>query len=175
MCDCIKEIEKKVHEKFPVYNRKKVLNVSAHVVFKFPDMKSVTTTDFNLELENQKKEVPVAVNHTFCPFCGERNEPIKIEKEDLITEIGQKLFDFLESYFSNDAVFGTLTSEISVYGLLNVDRNDISILSLRKALKLYMHYRKFEFNFTTMRIPKTSSDNGFSVVTGFIANIKKTD
>lgn len=79
MCECLKEIEKKIHEKFPVYNRKNVLKVQAHVVFRFPDMKAVTTTEFNLKLEGQKKEVPIQVNHTFCPYCGVRNEPLEEE------------------------------------------------------------------------------------------------
>ena len=35
MCNCITEIEKKVHEKFPEHNRKKVESVSGSTKYQF--------------------------------------------------------------------------------------------------------------------------------------------
>lgn len=76
MCDCIKEIEKKVLEKFPTHNGKKVEKAKMDTCFIFSEGKvtSGTKTDVQLELVGQKKKIPVAINHSYCPFCGEEHK-----------------------------------------------------------------------------------------------------
>ena len=75
MCNCIKEIETKILEAYPVYNNKKVEKVEASGVFNLSKgFRKETTTNFMLVIENQKKEIPIQVSHTFCPFCGIKKE-----------------------------------------------------------------------------------------------------
>lgn len=73
MCNCIKEIEAKVHEKFPEYNKKKVVQVSADSVYILPKFIRRTYTNFSLQLDGQKKEVDIQINHSYCPFCGTKH------------------------------------------------------------------------------------------------------
>ncbi|WP_417366833.1 hypothetical protein [Flavobacterium beibuense] len=79
MCNCISEIEKKIHDKYPTHNGKEVESVNAHVIWIFTDdgMDKGTSTEFVMTLKGQKKKHPVEVNHTYCPFCG-----IKYKQED---------------------------------------------------------------------------------------------
>lgn len=84
MCDCLYEIPKKIHDKFPTYNNKNVEEVEVHHVWLFSDsgMRKGTATDFELSLEGQKKKHSITVNHTFCPFCGKKyEEPETINPE----------------------------------------------------------------------------------------------
>jgi len=69
-CKCIDEIKSKIHERYPTYNNKKVVKVQIDGTYRVPDFKIVTTTDFNLVIENQKKEIPIKMSHAFCPWCG---------------------------------------------------------------------------------------------------------
>lgn len=72
MCNCIKEIEVKIHEKYPTHNGKTVEKVQAESTYRFPDFMRITATNYNLVIENQKKQIPIMVSHTYCPWCGEK-------------------------------------------------------------------------------------------------------
>ena len=73
-CNCIKEIEERLLAHYPTYNNKTVRKVTANGSYRIPDFKKVTMTEFNLEIENQKKEHPISIAHSFCPFCGNKHE-----------------------------------------------------------------------------------------------------
>ena len=70
-CNCIKEIQEKIQEAHPIWNGKKVVSVKVPVVYIFSNPpRSVTQTNIEIEVENQKKKYEVGLNHTYCPFCG---------------------------------------------------------------------------------------------------------
>lgn len=73
MCNCINEIQQKIVENKPEHNKKKVLKATANAMFPISEgqmLEKRTYTDFDLTLEGQIKEVPLLVNHTYCPWCG---------------------------------------------------------------------------------------------------------
>jgi hypothetical protein len=69
-CDCIKEIEAKIIEAYPVYNNKKVVDVKMDKIFTFNPTDIRTSTNVMIEVEGQKKKYDVGMTHTFCPYCG---------------------------------------------------------------------------------------------------------
>lgn len=76
MCNCLNDIQEKIIQKYSVWKSKKVEDVKAPKVFYMIEtetenkMVSGTASEFDLKLEGIKKEHPVQVRHTFCPFCG---------------------------------------------------------------------------------------------------------
>lgn len=82
-CNCIKDIESKVLEQYPWHNKKKVEKARMETSFGIHEgeMICITRTNVNLTLAGQKKEIPVAVTHSFCPFCGIEHFPKDKEAE----------------------------------------------------------------------------------------------
>lgn len=72
MCNCISDLEKRLLVHYPVHSGKKVSKVTANAMYIVHDgkMTKSTYTEFDLQKEGIKKEVPIKINHNFCPFCG---------------------------------------------------------------------------------------------------------
>lgn len=72
MCNCLTDIQKKISEKYPEWKGKKVISITPPTVFYIQNDKMVsgTSSDFDIKVEGIKKDYPVSIKHTFCPFCG---------------------------------------------------------------------------------------------------------
>lgn len=71
MCKCIEQLESRIITHYPTYNKKKVIKVQIDGIYNISNgFSKETTTKFYLIIENQKKEIPIKIVHTFCPFCG---------------------------------------------------------------------------------------------------------
>lgn len=76
-CKCIEEVEKRILEHHPIYNGKKTVSVKMDKTFTFNPMTIRTSTNVKIQVEGQKKVYDVGMTHTFCPFCGVKEEPLK--------------------------------------------------------------------------------------------------
>ena len=76
MCECIKTIEQKVfdHIKDDLNYKKPVISV--RMKGKMLSLKSQLslkiTSDFEIELEGQKKKPTIPVTWSYCAWCGEK-------------------------------------------------------------------------------------------------------
>ena len=78
MCDCIDKLEEKVKEHV-VENkqfRKQVVSVSMRgkIISLSDGFKERLSSDFEIELEGQKKREAMPVTWSYCAFCGEKIE-----------------------------------------------------------------------------------------------------
>lgn len=72
MCNCVKELEKKLVG--TEWKKKKILKseyVSGAIIFSSP-VRFQTTGEAEVEVEGGKKKLVVPIVHSHCPFCGEK-------------------------------------------------------------------------------------------------------
>jgi hypothetical protein len=86
MCECASEIEQKLkshleensHFKKPIKSvtlQGKTLSISDNT------LGSCVVSNFDIELEGQKKIVVMPVKQSFCPFCGDSSNPAEDESK----------------------------------------------------------------------------------------------
>lgn len=78
MCDCIEKIEKNIKvaatENRAYKKNIKKVSIKGKVFGIGETVKLITVSEFEVELEGQKKKEIVKVAHSYCPFCGEETE-----------------------------------------------------------------------------------------------------
>ena len=78
-CNCVSELEKKATEKFKESGQfkkpvKRVVMGGVTLAISDSKCESRTVNYLEVELEGQKKIERIAMFHTFCPFCGVKQE-----------------------------------------------------------------------------------------------------
>ncbi len=81
-CTCISDLEKKLLEqcaKNGGYKKsiKSVRMLGTAITFGGNEAKIRTCNQFEIELDGQKKKKLISMFHTFCPFCGTKEEKEK--------------------------------------------------------------------------------------------------
>ena len=72
-CDCIKNFEEKLTEKFKDEKfRKPFESLKLDTIFTMPDFKQITYTSVIITLKGQKKKEEKSLSHNYCPFCGKK-------------------------------------------------------------------------------------------------------
>ncbi len=92
MCNCISEIETMVLERMKDQKQKfGTVNKASfkHQGFNFKDGSTSLYNDIEYEMTNRKKDgstgatrnYTVAIYHSYCPFCGEKQRKEEAEKQ----------------------------------------------------------------------------------------------
>jgi len=75
MCDCIKNIQKEILEKYPIWEGKKVVSYTHdNWGICFDTGKVTYNIGFDIKFENQKKQGHTSMPYTYCPHCGKKVE-----------------------------------------------------------------------------------------------------
>lgn len=76
MCDCVKELEEKIKDhvtKNKIYKKPvKQVRMKDEIYSLTEGLSTKTVSNFEIELEGQKKKQMMPVAHSYCPFCGEK-------------------------------------------------------------------------------------------------------
>lgn len=76
MCDCIEDLQQKIKDhctKNKTYKKPiKRVKIEDKILILGDKLQLKTVSNFEIELEGQKKKPLMPVTHSYCPFCGEK-------------------------------------------------------------------------------------------------------
>ena len=69
-CNCIEEVNKNLEEKWPGKNTQLDIPISLNI--NKGELRAQTVIIKTKKLDNSKRQKPVTIVPSFCPFCGEK-------------------------------------------------------------------------------------------------------